>query len=98
MKSKIAHWFYTWKHPVTDLAPGGYLVTYGSSFIMTMEFTEEGPRGEAILTYGQSDDEASPFYNDQLWRFSNKEWRPILFTEEAIAGDPELKEYEVHGG
>ncbi|MCB9567151.1 MAG: penicillin acylase family protein [Myxococcales bacterium] len=85
-------------NPVTDLAPGGYLVTYGSSFIMTMEFTEEGPRGEAILTYGQSDDEASPFYNDQLWRFSNKEWRPILFTEEAIAGDPELKEYEVHGG
>ncbi|MEZ4380685.1 MAG: penicillin acylase family protein [Nannocystaceae bacterium] len=83
---------------VTDLAEDGYMVTYGSSFIMAMEFADDGPRGEAILTYGQSDDPTSPHHVDQMKAFAAKQWRPILFTEEAIAGDPELREYEVKGG
>lgn len=83
---------------VTDLAADGYLVTYGSSFVMAMEFTDDGPRGEAMLTYGQSDDPESPHHTDQMKAFSAKEWRPIAFTEEAIAADPELREYEVKGG
>ena len=83
---------------VTDLAADGYLVTYGSSFIMAMEFADDGPRGEAILTYGQSDDPTSAHHVDQMKAFSAKQWRPILFTEEAIANDPALREYEVKGG
>src|SRR5690606_40394102 len=82
----------------TDLATDGYQITYGSSFIMAVELTPEGPRGDAILTYGQSDDEASPHYNDQLTAFSQKTWRPMLFDEAAILADPELRTYEVAGG
>ncbi|MEZ4450297.1 MAG: penicillin acylase family protein [Nannocystaceae bacterium] len=83
---------------VTDLATDGYQITYGSSFIMAVELTPEGPEGAAILTYGESDDEASPHHVDQLLKYSAKEWRPILFKEEAIAADPELRTYEVAGG
>ena len=82
---------------VTDLAVGGYAINYGTSFVMAMEFAEDGPRGEALLTYGQSDDVTSPHYNDQMARFSGREWRPILFSEAAIAADPELREYTVRG-
>jgi len=82
----------------TDLTDEGYLVTYGSSFIMAMEFTEEGPRGDAMLTYGQSDDPSSPHHADQMKAFSAKQWRPIAFTEQAIAADSELREYEVTYG
>ena len=67
-------------------------------FIMAMEFADDGPRGEAILTYGQSDDPTSAHHVDQMKAFSAKQWRPILFTEEAIANDPALREYEVKGG
>ncbi len=83
---------------VTDLSDEGYLVTYGSSFIMAMEFTDEGPRGEALLTYGQSDDIDSPHLVDQMKAFSAKQWRPIAFTEEAIMADAEFREYEVRYG
>lgn len=83
---------------VTDLVPGGYEVNYGSSYVMAMEFTAEGPVADAILTYGQSDDVTSPHHTDQLRRFSETAWRPILFSEAAIADDPELREYVVAGG
>jgi len=83
---------------VTDLTADGYQVTYGSSFIMAMEFTDDGPRGEALLTYGQSDDPSSKHHTDQMKAFSAKEWRTIAFTEEAIAADAELREYRVKGG
>jgi acyl-homoserine-lactone acylase len=80
---------------VTDLATDGYSVNYGSSYIMTLEFTPEGPKAAAIMTYGQSDDVTSPHHTDQLGLFSRREWRPILFKEEEIAADPALREYTV---
>lgn len=85
-------------NPATDLATDGYQVTYGSSFIMVVELTPEGPKGDAILTYGQSDDPDSPHYNDQLPAYSEKRWRPMLFAEEAILADEALRTYEVAGG
>lgn len=69
----------------------GYPINNGSSFIMAMEYTAEGPRAQAILTYGQSGDPASPFYYDQTELFSAKKWRRILYTEAEIRSDPNLK-------
>jgi acyl-homoserine-lactone acylase len=73
----------------------GYPIKYGTSFIYNVEFTADGPVAEAFLTYGESGDPASPFFSDQTELFSRKQWRPILFTEAAIAADPELREYAI---
>jgi acyl-homoserine-lactone acylase len=88
--------------PVAPLVEGsrflredGYPVNRGTSFVMVMEFTESGPRGLALLTYGQSGDSDSPHYSDQTELFSRKEWRPVLFRAEDIEADPELRAYRV---
>ena len=63
----------------------GYPVTYGNSFVMTLEFGPDGPHAEAILTYGQPDDPASPDFTAQMELFSGGKFRPILFTPEDVA-------------
>ncbi len=68
----------------TDLTTEGYVVNYGSSFVMTLQYTADGPVAEAFLTYSESDDPSSPHYADQTPRFSAKQWRPILVREEDI--------------
>lgn len=82
----------------TDLTTDGYIVNYGTSFVMAVEYTEDGPRGSAFLTYAQSDDPASPHYRDQTRLFRDQEWRPLVFTEADIAADPALKITPVAGG
>jgi len=76
---------------VTDLTEGGYVVNYGTSFVMAMRFEEETPEAWAFITYGQSDDPRSPYNSDQTEAFSRKEWRKVLYTEEDIEQDPELE-------
>ncbi len=72
----------------TALANGGYVINNGSSFIMAMEFTPTGVQASALLTYSESSNPASPYYADQTRLFSQKQWRPILFTAEEIAAAP----------
>ncbi|NJK31012.1 MAG: acyl-homoserine-lactone acylase, partial [Deltaproteobacteria bacterium] len=81
----------------TALTSDGYQVNYGTSFIMAMQYTDEGPEGYAFLTYSQSAEPDSPWYKDQTELFSAKQWRKILWKEEDIAADPNLVEYEVSG-
>ncbi|HEY0134970.1 MAG TPA: penicillin acylase family protein, partial [Nannocystis sp.] len=82
----------------TGLTKDGYVVNYGSSFVMALELGQDGPRGQAFLTYGESDDPASKHYADQTVLFSEQKWRPIVFSEADIAADPELATLEVAGG
>lgn len=77
---------------------GHYVVNYGSSFVMVVELGADGPRGQAFLTYGESDDPASPHFSDQTALFSAQRWRPIVFAEADIAADPLLRTQEVAGG
>jgi acyl-homoserine-lactone acylase len=63
---------------------------------MALGFTDDGPRAEAILTYGQSGDPTSEHFTDQTERFSRKEWRPILFRPEDVAAGTR-REYTVFG-
>jgi acyl-homoserine-lactone acylase len=74
----------------TRLSTDGYVVNVGTSFLMALEYTDNGPRARALLTYGQSADPASNLYRNQLQRFSQKQWRPIVFVEQDIAKDPAL--------
>ena len=80
-----------------SLTEDGYWISSGTSFIYVLEFTNEGPRAQAFLTYGQTGDPTSPFFSDQTQRFSDKDWRPLAFSEEAIAADPDLRVLTVTG-
>jgi acyl-homoserine-lactone acylase len=73
------------------LTRAGYRVNRGSSFVMVLGYTDGGPRARALLTYGESGDPLSPHFSDQTELFSRKAWRDVLFTEEEIAADPNLR-------
>ena len=79
----------------TDLSTEGYLMNYGASFVMALEFTDAGPRAKALLTYSQSANSESPFYADQTRLYSEEIWRDIRFSEADIASDPALVVYEL---
>ncbi|WP_307734763.1 acylase [Pyxidicoccus parkwayensis] len=68
----------------TGLSSTGYVINNGSSFIMAMEFTDQGPKARAVLTYSESSDPASPFFADQTRLFSKKEWRDIAYTDAEV--------------
>ena len=78
------------------LTAAGYPVLHGTSFLMALEYTRDGPRAMAFLTYGQSGDPGSPQFTDQTELYVRKEWRPILFQTDAIARDVR-REYTVSG-
>ena len=66
--------------PLGDRDQPGYPVTFGNSFVMTLEFGADGPHAEAVLTYGQPDDPENPDFTAQMALFAGKEFRPIRFT------------------
>jgi len=76
------------------LTEQGYPAVHGSSFVLALSYTDQGPRAKAFLTYSQSGDPESEHFIDQTLLFSKKEWRPVLFTEEEIAADTK-REYTV---
>jgi acyl-homoserine-lactone acylase len=63
-----------------SLSETGYNVVHGSSFIMTLGWTENGPEAEALLSYSQSGDPNSPHFDDQTQLYAEKAWRPIRYT------------------
>lgn len=78
-------------NPRTGLRTRGYPVNSGTSFLMVLAFTEDGPTARAITTYSASSDPASPHFKDQTEMWSRKELRPVLFTEKQILSDPALE-------
>jgi acyl-homoserine-lactone acylase len=70
---------------------------HGSSFIMAVELTPQGPRARTILTYSESANPASPHYRDQTALFSRKQWVTERFTEAEINADPHLQTTTLHG-
>jgi acyl-homoserine-lactone acylase len=76
----------------TGLTAAGYVFDYGNTFLMAVEFSDEGPRADAIMVYGQAADPASPHYYDQTHLYLKKQWRPVLFREHEIVADPQLEE------
>ncbi len=61
-----------------------YRVNYGSSFVMALQFTPQGPQADMMLAYSQSHDPASPFFADQTRLFSQSQWRPMLFKADEV--------------
>jgi acyl-homoserine-lactone acylase len=71
------------------LTAQGYVgAHWGQSYLQTVTFDEQGPVAQAMLTYGQSVDPASPWYADQTLLYSRKSWPSLPFTQEKIKADP----------
>lgn len=67
-------------------AAGGYHITYGSSWIVVVNFTEDGPVGRGLLSYSQSNSVVSENFDDQTALYSEQPTlRPLRFTEAEIA-------------
>lgn len=76
----------------TGLTPTGYNNVYwGTSYVQTVTFDENGPVAQGMLVYGQSTDPASAYYADQLENYSRKEWPVLPFSQEKIKADPAYK-------
>ncbi len=79
-------------------AQGRYDPRTGASFIMTAAFDASGvPRGEAVLSYSQSENPRSTHYADQTRLYSQEQWLPMRFTEKQIRSDPEYRRTVVTG-
>ena len=75
----------------SGLTQEGYAVNRGNSWIMAMWFTDAGPAARAVMTYSPSQDPDRPSFDDQSAElYAQGAMRDVLFTEEAIAADPEL--------
>jgi acyl-homoserine-lactone acylase len=71
------------------IAPGGYRINYGSSYLQVVTFDARGPVAQGLLTYGQSSDPASPRAYDQLPLFAAKRWLPLPFHPEDVRSQRE---------
>ncbi|MBC7520387.1 MAG: penicillin acylase family protein [Sandarakinorhabdus sp.] len=67
--------------------PTGVTPVHGSSYVQVVGFDATGPVADAVLSYSQSTDPASPHYGDQTREFSAKHWHRLPFTPAAIAAD-----------
>lgn len=81
--------------PGSSLTEDGYPINYGSSFLMTVDFTGGDPRAWALLTYSNTGDRTSPAFDAQMQAFADKQWRAIPLTEEQIEADTALIVSEV---
>ena len=69
-----------------DLKPelGWTKIRHGSSWIMTVEFTDKGPISQGVLSYSQSTNPTSPHAGDQTRLYSGKGWDDLHFTEASV--------------
>lgn len=62
----------------------GYRVNYGTSFLMALAYGADGPEARVFLTYGNQADRDDPRYLAATEAFSEKAWRTVAFTPEAV--------------
>lgn len=83
----------------TDLAPelGWTSIAAGSSWIMTVEFTDSGPRSQGLLSYSQSTDPGSRHFADQTRLYAREGWDELRFGERAVEAGT-VRDYRVREG
>lgn len=63
---------------------GGWRMARGTSWHFGLEFTDNGPKAFGLVSYSESSDPMSPYFNDQSQRYSDKNYRAFSFTEDEI--------------
>ena len=81
----------------TGLHEGGYPVIYGTSFLMVVELTPDGPEARGLLAYGQSGEKDAERSIAQIEAYAAKALRPLRFRDADIDADPELVRQTVRG-
>jgi len=62
----------------------GYLIANGTSFLMALAFTDDGPEARVFLTYSNTEDRTDPRYVEATERFSAKDWRTVAWADDEI--------------
>ena len=65
--------------------PNGLTPRHGTSYIQIVGFDTDGPVADAILSYSQSTNPASPHAADQTRAYAAKQWHRLPWHSEAIA-------------
>jgi acyl-homoserine-lactone acylase len=73
-----------------------YPITYGSSHVQAVAFTESGVDARTVLTYGMSTDPTRPSSSDQTRLFSAERWVDFPFSAEEV-DDAAVRTYMVKG-
>ena len=76
---------------VSAAADGGFVPVHGSSYVQVVTFDDTGPVADAVLSYSQSTDPASPHFADQTRLYSAKKFVRLPFTPAEIAADQQGK-------
>ncbi|MEE9423988.1 MAG: penicillin acylase family protein [Methylococcales bacterium] len=64
---------------------------YGASYLHAVSLGAKGPRAVGVLPYSQATEPTSPWYLDQVKRWSRNRWFKLPYTERQINRDPKLK-------
>jgi acyl-homoserine-lactone acylase len=65
-------------------ADTGYLINNGTSFLLALAFTDDGPEARVFLNYSDTEDRRDPNYVEATQRFSVKDWRTVAWTDQQI--------------
>jgi|TARA_E500000331_G_scaffold198894_1_gene191060 acyl-homoserine-lactone acylase len=63
---------------------GKVQVTHGESYIQLVKFSSKGTEIESIISYGSSDNEESPHYNDQMELYSKFKTKKMSFDKDYV--------------
>jgi acyl-homoserine-lactone acylase len=66
---------------------GGFDVFHGTSYFQAVSFDDKGPVVQAVLSYSQSTDPASPYFADQTRAFSTRTLHRYPFSSAEIAAE-----------
>jgi len=66
--------------------PSGLTPRHGTSYIQIVGFDDAGPVADAILSYSQSSNPASPHFADQTRAYAAKQWQRLPFHADEIRG------------
>lgn len=64
--------------------PAGLTPRHGTSYIQVVGFDEKGPVADAILSYAESTNPASPHFTDQTRAYAAKQWHRLPFHAKDI--------------
>jgi len=83
--------FYTFDGWISTLDGNDPETLYGASYLHAVSLGPKGPRAVGVLPYSQATEPTSPWYLDQVKRWSRDRWFKLPYTERQINHDPKLK-------
>ena len=76
---------------------GWHTPVHGSTYVMWVQFTDNGPVARTVNAASQSDNPESANHADQTRLFSERKTKPVLFADAAIRSDPNVKTIRLCG-